>query len=193
MALSLFALSTTPASAALTKVQIGDILSRIGDGTWSERDLQTLKTFAPTVAAQVIDPSYNGESTAITSPRTSAASPLAIPTGCRNVDKSYHAKTLLGFTAYYWHHYSRYCFSGGKITSWPQSYDYVTNLNSAYRLEGITSASISPMNSSSANAFIQRRIDNCVVEYGCFASFYPWSRTTAYGSTGYDSEQGSAG
>ena len=141
----------------------------------------------------MIDPSSFAVETTVTLTHQAGSSPMAYPSGCRNVDKTYHAKTLLGFTAYNWHHYSRYCFSNGKITSWPQSYDYVTNLNSAYRIEGITSQSISSMNSSTANAFIQRRIDNCVVEYGCFASFYPWSRTTAYGSTGYDSEQGSAG
>jgi len=180
-------------AAPLGETETKEILSRITDGTWTQQDLELLKQRAPQVAAQIANPDEVLETHLAVSVTSRTLVPLATPTKCRSVEKTYLKKTLLGFTAYKWYHFSEYCWSAGKITSWQQNRDRTSDVNAAFSVEGIVERYTSSVNRRSSFAYIQRKITNCVAKYGCIATFHPWSRTTADGITGKDSEQGSAG
>ena len=128
--------------------EIAAALASIGDGTWTEADLDYLRLY-PEVAAQVIDPTSHEIDTVdvfdypppgldpdSADPGSADAGTMAAAT-CRKATVTYTKRTLLGFVAYKWHHTVGRCYSGGMITRIYDRYDYVTDKDANFYVRGL--------------------------------------------------------
>lgn len=148
---------------------------RVQAGHGTSGDLRLLKLH-PDIAGAVIDPHLTTWTV-----RTSAAANVgayAAKAKCKTVDVAQRERTILGFTAYVWHHKVRFCYTSKKVTSWKTRYDYVTQKDGLFYVRELQVNKKGPVNKASSYSHMQRHIENCIPKIGCLQSFTPWSKIT---------------
>lgn len=85
---------------------------------------------------------------------------------------------------YAWYHRIHYCTRSGKVTKWRGRYDGLSRSSAVVYVRKLTLNKYSASGGSSAWSHLQRRIDLCVVRYGCYDANYPWSILTVTGTGG---------
>lgn len=158
--------------------RLEDAVVRIQNGTASSGDEQLVRRH-PDVAAATVDPraaEWTVRTAAAPAPRA-GASALA-KAKCKTVTVSLKQKTLLGFTAYVWHHQATFCYTSTKVTSWGTRFDYVTNKDGLFFVRELLVNKKGAVNKASSYSHLQRNIENCLPKIGCIQSFTPWSKIT---------------
>jgi hypothetical protein len=198
--LGLATLTALPPSAAAASPGRGDAadpavaaaLQRIAAGTSTASDL-ALISGRPELAKVVADPSR----TTIT--RTSSAGTQDLLAGrkpaggagvsgieyCGNwIEVTVTVYTVLGFVLFRWMHHAGYCidYDVGVVTRWESRYDRLIEADPTIIFLGVTADSASPVPSSPAVSTMQRHLQQCILTYGCWANWYPWAQTYAWGN-----------
>jgi hypothetical protein len=113
--------------------------------------------------------------------------------GCRSVGVARVGRSLFGFVTYKFWQQKDYCWSYPRVTG-ALSHAWVTNVDPNWRFHGIVSSwgdfyswCCGTWNSGH-QSFRQGAMENCVLNYGCIRSEYPWVmiRGHADGSFSYD-------
>lgn len=172
----------TPDANKVTAAQ-----TRISTGTYTADDLAYLRQF-PEIAAVTPDPTDVSAPTITqvnTSPPTvrsgqPTAQALSVGTCGYAVLTSWRKKSLVGQTLYVWNHYMQFCHTSTKMTQWQASYDYVSQASSVIDVRERIVNYESPVGYNSMFAHIQRHLEYCILQYGCYANTYPWDRVTLY-------------
>ncbi|WP_182901819.1 hypothetical protein [Microbispora sp. H10830] len=185
-ALGLAVLLSGPPAAAAQGDPIADALARVADGTYTNEDLELLKS-DPEIAAQVPDPTKPDESSTSTNDDASTHAICGA-----YADVWFRKRSLLGSTIYVWHHRVVYCRDGSRVTSWQNRYDYLSDAQSIVYMRELLVNQAGGVGTTSAWSHLQRHLEYCVAKYGCYASMKPWSRITVHGNATY-SYTGSAG
>lgn|SRR5262245_48056659 len=190
---TLLSLALLPAAATSATgdpdPEIAAALQRISDGTYTEGDIAFIQQF-PDIAAQVPDPTQLTEPTRPEDTGVTAAAAAATSTTGRAalsaatnescgwwVDVWFRRRSLTGSTIYVWHHYVQYCLVyGSRITRWQTRYDYVTSVNSGVYVRELIVNQQAGVGSYSAWSHLQRRLEYCIIHWGCYANVYPWSK-----------------
>ncbi len=138
----------------------------------------------PELAAQVLDPGvYTVEETL--GPITpSSVSPMA--GGCATQSFSVSGKTVVGLTAYTFHHSANLCWNGSSITSITNRQSWVTNVTTFMFYRGLVSNTFTGVGQVTGETFAQGHMENCVGSQGCIQSDYPWVRINASGIWGWN-------
>ncbi len=109
---------------------------------------------------------------------------------CRRVDVARVHRTALGFLAFKFWHWKRWCYRYPRILSVEMG-TYLTDVDPNYRYGGITSASqhyyvwCCNRGDSGHVSHRQGRFDNCVPYIGCLGTVYPWVRIRAHSDGTY--------
>ena len=109
---------------------------------------------------------------------------------CRRVDVARVHRTTLGFVAFKFWHWKRWCYRYPRILSVDMG-TYVTNVDPNYRFGGIVSAWqhhyvwCCNRGDSGHVSHRQARFDNCVPWFGCVGTVYPWVRIRAHSDGSY--------
>lgn len=100
--------------------------------------------------------------------------------GCRTVTVTLTQRTLLGFVAYKYHTHTRFCWnrSAGTISNVTYGWD-ISNVDSQEYWQGIINKAHNYYTWSAGHShsghydMIQGQMNNCILKYGCIATFYP--------------------
>lgn len=90
--------------------------------------------------------------------------------------------TLLGFVHWKWKHTANACYDGVVVTNWVQRFDQLTYSDGTAYMGNLIADSTTPLPTTPAASYYQRRIDICVLQYGCYGSYHPWSRININGN-----------
>lgn len=167
-------------------------LSRVDKGTWTQADLDYIKT-DPDLAAQVPDPRPAAtESGAVSGKVTGDLTALASATCNWYYYAWYRKRSLLGFTMYKYYHRAYYCKTSQEITKWQVREDYWRDVTSVAYWRELVQNSKAGIGTSTATTTRQRHIELCVVKYGCYSSLYPWVtlKIRANGNNTYSGDAG---
>lgn len=179
-----------PASANTRYEQrLEDAVERVTtDDGWTQADIDIILE-NPSVAVQVPDPRVptvveSESSTDEAAPGDDSGGEMrAAGEQCGQwVDVWFSHSGLLGGTIYKWHHYVGFCTSGGRVTRWENRYDYLTDTDGVIQRRELTANQTNGIGTGSAWSMLQRKLEYCVVRYGCYATVYPWSRITVNGN-----------
>jgi hypothetical protein len=97
-------------------------------------------------------------------------------------------KTLLGFTAYRFHQYLRWCYDYRNVTVIQNRYPYISHNDGTNYFRRLTADNHSPVPGREVYSYMQGHMENCVLKYGCISSTYPWAKIWARnnGTSGWD-------
>jgi hypothetical protein len=115
------------------------------------------------------------------------ATPMALYCGAWR-DVWITKKTLLGFTAYKFHQYMRWCYDFRNVTVIQNRYVYLSEVDGNFYFRRITADNNSPVPGAEVYSYMQGHMENCILKYGCIASTYPWTKIWARnnGTSGWD-------
>jgi len=164
-------------------------LARIAANQHSTADITLIKRY-PELARVVVDPSR----TTITrtfSPNLvehgsglKAAGPVSTNELCAWVSVTITVETILGFDLFKWKHRAESCMDGANVTRWTSRYDQMDYADPTIYVRNLESHA-SGVPAYQAFSHMQRHLEQCVVKYGCYANWYPWSDITFYGDYYY--------
>ncbi len=126
-------------------------------------------------ASGLADPSPDAQSTTGCSTSSTA----------RWVDVWFTMKSWLGSTIYTWHHRVDYCTKDGNVTKFLDRYDYLTNAQAQIEMKQLEVNQSGGVGTSSAWSHKQRHLQACLLKYGCWANYHPWSKITVNGDGTY--------
>jgi hypothetical protein len=178
-----------PAGAAVTGAAdpaVAAALERIGTNTSTAADIALVKR-DPELARVVVDPSRTtvtttGNAGFVQRPagqpgKAQVAGPVL--NGCGPVGVTITVKTLLGFDLFKWTHMVGACFDGYNVTSVYERYDYLNYADPTIYVRELQS-SVTPLGYE-VRSFMQRHLEQCVIRYGCYANWYPYSTVILWG------------
>jgi hypothetical protein len=175
-AVVLFGLST-PATATAKPSPKADpavaaALSRIGANTFTGADIALVRS-NPDLAAVVVDPSRTTTTTSAVS--RSAVDGAAIQDYCGYfwVDRTFYS--TVGWVLFTWRHYVEGCIDGFVTTRWKTRMDFLTQADGTVVFNGLVTDWATSPGGYTMTSMRQRYIQQCVVTYGCYANYYPWS------------------
>jgi len=171
----------SPAEAAAPDRRVVAAVERVADGSYTPSDLALIRQH-PDIARQVPDPTAPAVSTRTTGRQPSSDARAAESCG-HYVNVGFTKKSLLGDTIYKWQHRVVYCRDGVNVTRWQARYDYLSKSSAVVYLREL-SAHQAGTGSPAAWSHLQRHIEYCVAQVGCYANTYPWSKITVYGGGG---------
>jgi len=92
-------------------------------------------------------------------------------------------RSYLGSVIFKYHTYAEFNYGSGKVRAWGSRYDNFTNEQDIVDVDNrrLTDTK-SRVPASSATSMMKRKVQLCVVKYGCYATLYPWAKTKVYGS-----------
>lgn len=167
-------------------------LQRLATKTHTPADLELIKS-QPELAAKVADPdNVKIEVDAPPELEAALANPSAVaPLGecCYWIKVTITQRTVAGFDLFKWVHYIEFCLEPmSHITRWVQRYDYLEYADGTIQPRNLVVDSATPAGGFSITSMKQRHLEQCVVQYGCYANWYPWSQigVRADGLWGYN-------
>lgn len=147
-----------------------DAVERAIAGKMTQEDRELLIGSYPEVAATVPD-------AAATEVETSAApesyDPNAQVSRCLTHVGSARHKSLLGFTIYIFTHRATVCADGVSIQSHSKPTYTMDNPDIFVEDWKVVDESVSGVGGAESSSRIQLRVRHCIVNYGCYASYYP--------------------
>lgn len=185
----------TPATADTTYDMQLAAIQRIGNGTWTQADIDYIKTF-PDLADQVADPTSVGTWTEASGDNADGIDSSKVnPDGttCGHwYDVWFKKFSILHSTVYTWHHKIVVCWIyGDRVTSWVSRTDYLSQAQSMVQFEKLIAESHYIGGHGVATSFRQRHIELCILKYGCYQNLYPWSEIWIGPSGGHGYKGGS--
>ncbi|WP_341720531.1 hypothetical protein QQG74_13035 [Micromonospora sp. FIMYZ51] len=179
----------TAKSASSADPAIATALAKIAANRHSAADIRLIKRH-PELARVVADPSRttvtkrfspnlaeNGSGAKVVGPY--AASEL-----CGWVVVTVTVETILGFDLFVWNHRAEACMDGTNVTRWLLRYDQMIYADPTIYVRNLDSH-VSGTPASQATSVMQRHLEQCIIRYGCYANWYPWSAITYYGNYYY--------
>ena len=97
----------------------------------------------------------------------------AAATTCRRTTAWVRSTTLLGFTAYKYNQHIYWCTDGVNVHTTGERYDFMSEVDPNFYYRERTADSVSAVPSSDVESFMQGRVENCVIKYGCIGNEYP--------------------
>jgi hypothetical protein len=184
-ALGLAVATAGPASASSADQRLDVAMRHVASGTSTSADLAVIRQH-PDVARQVPDPAGLRLVTRTTVART----PIGVaPTVVGNYyTESYYTQlSTLGNVLYNWHlHITFTADVPWNVTAVPAGpndrYDWITDASSVVFLREVTLNVATAVPAAWSKVSYQRRIEYCVVKYGCYANTYPHADVTIYGN-----------
>jgi hypothetical protein len=182
------AASAAPAPGGKPDPAVSAALQRIAGGTSTAADVALISK-RPELA-KVVDPSRTTV-TRTTSPLSRAALDGRTPVGvngeeiCGNwIEITVTAYTVLGFVLFQWKHHAGYCLDlqVGVVSRWEDRYEQMLQADPTIGVLELTVNSASPVPAGAASSVMQRRLQQCILTYGCWANWYPWGEAVAYGN-----------
>lgn len=167
----------SPAVAALNELKT--------TGQLSDQARATLLRY-PEIAAQVADPA----SSEVGSSSTSLAGNPVGTLGCWITDAWVRKRTVLGFTAYVFHHVTHWCANGSAVTSVHVRYPYISENDGQNYYRGLISDWVGGTPAWYVESFQQANMENCVIKFGCISNSYPWVKIKMWGNDGWGYEAG---
>ncbi|GAA2808106.1 hypothetical protein GCM10010452_40910 [Crossiella cryophila] len=145
----------------------------------------------PAIAAQVADPDRKVTVETKTR-RATDADPLAAQgyvaraagVNCWINDHWVTSYTLLGNVFYKFHQRADHCEDGSNVTSVHNRYRYLSEVDGLAYDRGDSANSVGGTPSAYVESFMQGKIENCVLKYGCLKMEYPWVKLTFRGGNG---------
>lgn len=192
-ALAVVGLAPTAASAAPTGADpdIARSLQRIAAGNWTADDLRQVRR-DPAVAKVVIDPSTvtvtstsSGAPTRLSGQRGTDGASTQVELCGGWVDITIRATTILGFDFLQWVHHLGYCSDGTYVTRLTSRYDGVLYADPTLYVRELVVNSVTGAPAGRVTSVMQRHFEQCVIRYGCFANYYPWSSIMLNGNNTY--------
>jgi len=182
----------TTANAAPTGADpaIARSLQRISAGTWTADDIRQIKR-DPALAKVVIDPStvkVAVTGTGLDGRSAGGRSTDGIGTQatvCGWVEVTVSATTVLGFDFVKWLHHVSACNDGTNVTAITERYDRVVYADPTLYERELAANSLSGRPATVVVSVYQRHFEQCVIKYGCFSNYYPWSSIYLYGNGTY--------
>lgn len=169
-------------------------LTRIAANEHSAADIALIKRY-PELARVIADPSRttvtktfspnlaeNGSSPKI-------AGPYAVNELCGWVVVTVTVETILGFDLFIWNHRAEACMDGTNVTRWLLRYDQMIYADPTIYVRNLDSH-VSGTPAYQATSVMQRHLEQCIIRYGCYANWYPWSAITYYGDYYYSWDWG---
>lgn len=177
------AVTTAPAPAPEKLTSVGsvqvDTYSAAGGALLSRR------TYGPETEGLLMGGSAGGGGTALSSGTGGDSS----GSGCLRVTVNNEAETVLGFTAYWFHTWTRWCWTRSTqnvhdvSTGWT-----ISDVDSQQYWRGIVNKELVFYDYSTNNGhprsaykhYRQGRFENCVLKYGCIGNTYPANTLRSY-------------
>jgi hypothetical protein len=158
--------------------QIAGALQRIGNGSWTEADIDTLK-LVPEIGRQVPDPRTAveevGDDALIEPIPVDDEAPLqAMAGGCWSATRSTKKTDIFGSTIYNLNNKASWCSNGRVVTQISYRRGWLTNVSSGVYFRGWTVNTSGGINRSTASSDYQAQMEYCVVKYGCYATTHPY-------------------
>ncbi|MFI6229580.1 hypothetical protein ACIBCR_19955 [Micromonospora echinospora] len=189
------ALTAAPATAAPTAdPTVAAALQRIAANSYSAADIALVQS-QPDIARVVADPGRT-TITRSTSPNLAglfgggttapkrAVTPLAET--CGWVEVTITVYTVLGFDLFKWTHHAGACHNGINITRWTERYDRMDYADLTVYVRDLVINSAGGTPAAQTASTMQRHLEQCVIKYGCYANWYPWSTIYLFGNGTYD-------
>jgi hypothetical protein len=172
-------------SAAKSDPAIAAVLQRIATRTQSPADIALIQS-RPELAAMDTDPSQITFATTVDqgAPQEAGQVRMAGDTPQRNIANTIYcgwieiritAYTLLGFKLFAWTHHAGYCTDFETIRRWNGRYDRMAYADPTVEMLDRKVDYFSAMPTFQATSTMQRHLQQCVLKYGCWANWYPWS------------------
>ncbi|MFJ8589308.1 hypothetical protein ACIRD2_32250 [Streptomyces sp. NPDC093595] len=92
-------------------------------------------------------------------------------------------RSYLGNVIYKYHHWAEFNYGGGKVRAWRFRDDDITNANEIVNVGDrriVDSRTATP--AASATSKMKRKVELCVLKYGCYSTMYPYVYTTVKGT-----------
>jgi hypothetical protein len=175
------------ATAATVDPAIVAALQRIATRTQSPADIALIKS-RPELAAAVPDPMTFAttveqgapEETGFTRAGGGAHPNIETTTYCGWIEIRITAYSLLGFKFFAWTHHAGYCTDLETIRRWSGRYDRMNYADPTINLLERNVDYASRVPTFAATSTMQRHLQQCVLTYGCWANWYPWSTINIY-------------
>jgi hypothetical protein len=164
-------------------------LQRIATRTQSPADIALIKS-RPELAATVADPSQMTftttvvqgapEETGLTRGSGRAHPNIETTTYCGWIEIRITAYSLLGFKFFAWTHHAGFCTDLETIRRWNGRYDRMDYADPTINMLERKVDYASRVPTFAATSTMQRHLQQCVLTYGCWANWYPWSTVNIY-------------
>jgi hypothetical protein len=147
------------------------------------------QTFGPETEGQIMGAEAGSAAGGGVVPMASGSGGSSSSSGCRKVTVNNETETVLGFTAYWFHTWTRWCWTRSTqvvydvTTGW-----YISDVDSQEYWKGINNTELlfydySTNDGHPRSAFKhyrQGRFENCVLKYGCIGTTYPTNLLRSY-------------
>lgn len=191
--MAVLATGSTPAVAGAAPATganpaVAAALHRIATKTHTAADIALIKR-DPALARVVMDPARTtvshryvaADGTTLAGPVAPAAAAMVAEQCGVGVQSTITAYTIGGFVFFRWTHLATVCIDLISVTRWWERYDRANYLDPTLYFQQLVGDSASPTPSRSAFSYRQRHLEQCVIKWGCFANYYPWSEITLNG------------
>jgi hypothetical protein len=193
-ALAVAAVAPTPASAAPAagsaagdRAAVLAAAQRVSSGTGSAADLDLVKS-VPAIAGKVIDPSRTQVKVGDGSVAAQGGNRINEACTYAWIDLTYYS--TLGFTVLTWRHYLEWCHDGQVVNRWRNRFDQLTFNDGTIQVNALLVNVLTAVPGWVGNSRLQRQMQACVLNYGCWATYTPWSQINAYYNGGWDYSYG---
>ncbi|MGR8010430.1 hypothetical protein [Streptomyces hypolithicus] len=92
-------------------------------------------------------------------------------------------RSYSGSVIYKYQTWAEFNYGGGKVRAWRFRDDDITNASDIVNVDNrliVNSKTATP--ASSATSKMKRKVELCVMKYGCYATMYPYAYTTVKGT-----------
>ncbi|SFR16165.1 hypothetical protein SAMN04488564_104314 [Lentzea waywayandensis] len=148
-------------------------------GKLSPEGRQTLLKY-PEIAAQVADPERRTvEVSTSPAPASAAGEVGAAAISCWINDHQVTSYTVVGNVYYKYHQRADHCVDFNKsITSVHNRYPYISDSAGTAYYRGEMANVVGATPAWRVESYYQGKVENCVVEWGCISTEYPWVKLT---------------
>lgn len=98
---------------------------------------------------------------------------------------TYTQRSALGSIIYKWQKWVTVNYTGSAVTKVLERYDWLPSAQGMVKVREITASSQFGVGTWKYVTRLQRHLEYCVVQYGCYADTYPWARFKIYGNGTY--------
>ncbi len=173
LSLALAASTATVASAttqpSATDAAVSSAIDALRDtGTLTPGQRAALVS-RPELAATILDPDPASVNSGVDSLPPAATS--AVCGAWR--DAWVRHRTLTGHTAWKFHQYIRWCWDRHNVTKVESRRAYVSDVDPNFAYRGLSTDDWNRPPAGEVDSFMQGKIENCIIKYGCIGTSYP--------------------
>ncbi|MDP9983314.1 hypothetical protein J2W14_002727 [Pseudarthrobacter oxydans] len=127
----------------------------------------------PEIADKIVDPSKTTHSVKVSKDQVQTMA------SCYYSDRYSIWRSITGGIVYQYHTAGNFCYTGYS-SSVNSNYGYFDRVDGIYVVQNSNEVNNRIASGSATILHTQGKINECILYYGCFQSFYPWGKTTIY-------------